>query len=361
MRKRFQNGSIRKKNRAWIGRWYENGQRRSRRLGPISETKSEARDKLAAILRPINARTQSVDVTWTFGQFIKEVFLPFSRRKWKPSTEMTDADRIQHHLVGEFGALKLSEVSREQMQNFLERKAAKLSFSTVDHLKWDLVAIFRLAHAEGHILRNPAQPKLLFTPPGCKVGMKRVMEKKEVSELLKLFELRERLILKFAVLAGMRPGEIFGLRRGDLTNTSANISRRVYRGKIDTPKTRKSVRLAGLPGGLGLDLAAWLEQSPTVDPDGWLFPSERLTTPLRPDGVWRRHIRPTLNENGFSWVNFQVLRRTASSVMDEEKVDPKVRADQLGHTLEVNVNTYTQTSLERRIQATEVLEAAVVN
>src|SRR5688572_17529168 len=122
MRKRFQNGSIRPWNGSWIGRWYENG-RRSTKLGRISEmTKSEARAKLAAILRPINARTQSVDSTWTLEDFIEEIFLPFSRRKWRLSTRMTNTDRIRHHLVGELGTQKLSEISREQMQRLLERK-----------------------------------------------------------------------------------------------------------------------------------------------------------------------------------------------------------------------------------------------
>ncbi len=43
MRKRFQKGSLRKVHGAWIGRWYEDGQPRSKKLGNVSEmTKSEA-------------------------------------------------------------------------------------------------------------------------------------------------------------------------------------------------------------------------------------------------------------------------------------------------------------------------------
>jgi hypothetical protein len=47
--------------------------------------------------------------------------------------------------------------------------------------------------------------------------------------------------------------------------------------------------------------------------------------------------------------------------MREKDIDPKVVADQLGHTLDVNLNVYTQTSLKRRIEAVETLEASVVN
>jgi predicted GNAT family N-acyltransferase len=44
--------------------------------------------------------------------------------------------------------------------------------------------------------------------------------------------------------------------------------------------------------------------------------------------------------------------------MRDKNVDPMVVADQLGHTLDVNLNIYTQTSLERKIKALESLEAS---
>jgi hypothetical protein len=40
--------------------------------------------------------------------------------------------------------------------------------------------------------------------------------------------------------------------------THASMSQRVYRGDIDTPKTDKSKRKAGLPEGLRQDLTEWL-------------------------------------------------------------------------------------------------------
>src|SRR2546426_5263497 len=57
MRKRFQRGSVRKIHGSWNGRYYdENGKRVPVTLGRVSEmTKSEAREKLAEILRPITA------------------------------------------------------------------------------------------------------------------------------------------------------------------------------------------------------------------------------------------------------------------------------------------------------------------
>jgi integrase len=293
------------------------------------------------------------------GDFVEGVFFPFYERKWKRSTKMTTEDRINFHMVAEFEERRLGSISRDELQTFLDCKAAKLSFSTVDHLKWDLMAIFRMAVAESCARRNPAE--LLFTPRECKKSDKKVMNRKEVNTLFEVLGLRERLIVKFAVLGGMRPGEIFALRRGHITANFADVSQRVYRGDLDKPKTQKSIRLAALSGGLARDLAEWLKESPDTGADGWLFPSEKLEKPIWKDGVWRRHVLPKLKTKKLEWVNFQVLRRTHSSLMREENIDPKVVADQLGHTLDVNLNVYTQTSLENRLRAVETLEASLVN
>ena len=74
---------------------------------------------------------------------------------------------------------------------------------------------------------------------------------------------------------------------------------------------------------------------------------------------WRRWISPELKVVSFEWANFQVMRRTHASLMRELKVDPKVVADQLGHSVDVNLNDYTQTGLGQRTDALNTLESAL--
>src|SRR5262245_11496996 len=184
-----------------------------RTLGRVGKmTKTEAQKAGAAILAPINARAVPASPMCLLAEFILTVYLTFFRRKWKRSTALTNEDRIKHHITAELGKEKLSSFTREKLQAFLDRKGASgLSFSVVDHLRWDLKQIFGMAVAEGFIVRNPAQ--LLFTPRECPRAQTRIMDMEEVRTLLfsHLFGLRERLILLLALLAGMRPGEIFAL------------------------------------------------------------------------------------------------------------------------------------------------------
>ena len=45
-----------------------------------------------------------------------------------------------------------------------------------------------------------------------------------------------------------------------------------------------------------------------------------------------------------TWATFQVMRRTHASLMKELSIDPKLVADQQGHSLDVNLNVYTMSA-----------------
>ncbi|HUI41247.1 MAG TPA: hypothetical protein VL523_04690 [Terriglobia bacterium] len=89
--------------------------------------------------------------------------------------------------------------------------------------------------------------------------------------------------------------------------------------------------------------------------DAWVFPSERMT-PLSKENCWRRSMLPKLAKVGLSWANFLVMRRTHASLMKVLGVDGKLVADQLGHSLDVSQNVYTQSPVEVRQAAVNQLE-----
>ena len=334
--KRYQTGGIKKQRGRWIGMWWIDGRRKSRVLGFIKEmSKSKAREAVNRIVAEENAKRESNRI-WRFGEFAEHVYFPYYSRKWKASTRENNVNRMSVHLVEVFRERELSGFRRDELQDLLDAKAeASLSFSVVAHLRWDLKQIFDMAVAEGHIQRNPAL--LLFTPKEAKKPKRRVMNLPEVQACFAALDLRERLIAKLAVIAGMRPGEIFALTWGQLTVAYADIRQRVYRGSVDTPKTDQSVRKAALSAGLALEIEAWRQFAIDTRPEAWVFPSERMT-PLSKDNCWRRSMLPKLTKAGLEWANFQVMRRTHATLMKALGVDGKLVADQLGHSLDVNQN-----------------------
>lgn len=349
MRVRHSAGGIRKQRGKWIGHWYAGGTRKSRVLGLVSEmTKTKAREEVAKIAAAERAEVRDEQ---KFGSFVEDVYFPFYGRKWKKSTDGSTRNRIEVHLLDGFRNRELLSFNRNELQEFLDEKAKTLSFSTVAHLRWDLKAIFDLALSENLILRNPAL--LLFIPKEAAKPKHPVMTIKEVKKCLGVLEERERLIAKLA-LAGLRPGEIFALTWGEISDC-VNIKQRVYRGVLDTPKTTHSERKAALPDGLKRELAAWKAASGEVTDKEYVFPSENMT-PLQVENVWRRSFKPRLEKAGLGWVNFQVMRRTAATLLNSLGVRGKIVADQLGHTLDVSQNVYTQSPVGERRKALNRLE-----
>jgi integrase len=184
------------------------------------------------------------------------------------------------------------------------------------------------------------------------------MNMEEVQTMFSVLDERERLIAKLAVLGGMRPGEIFGLTWDRMTATHADIRQRVYRRRIDTPKTDNSKRKAALSQGLLIDLETWKATARSTASGAFVFPSERMT-PLSKDNCWRRDMLPKLVEVGLGWANFLVMRRTHATLMKELGVDAKTVADQLGHEVDVDINIYTLTSVAVRQAAINRLESAL--
>jgi integrase len=358
MRTRHSAGGVRKQRGRWIGSWTVDGQRGSKVVGFVSEmTKSKAREEVAKIVSEERAKRET-DRAWKFGEFVEHVYFPYYSRKWKHSTRENNVNRISVHLVKPFEDRELLSFRRDELQDLLDVKAKKdeLSFSVVDHLRWDMKQIFDMAVAEGQVVRNPAL--LLFTPREAKKPVRRAMTIKEVQICFGALNQRERLIAKLAILAGMRPGEIFALTWGRLTATHADIRQRVYRRKIDTPKTDNSTREAALSEGLLMEIENWRMMAVATSDDAWVFPSERMT-PLSKDNCWRRNMEPALAKVGLEWANFLVMRRTHATLMKALKQDPKLVADQMGHSLDVSQNVYTQSPVESRLGMVNQLEQSL--
>jgi integrase len=363
-RRRFQRGSLQKRKSGgswhWIAFWWEDRRRRSQLLGLYSEmSRPEALAAMGKLLQPINAHAgDPLPPICTVGDWIRDTFLPFSRRKWKLSTASTTGDRIRKHLLADLGALEIQTITRDLLQRYLEQKAAAgLSFSVVDHLRWDLRAIFRLAAQDGLLRSNPAE--MLFTPRRRGTASRRILGPAQVQAILDVLGLREQLIVRLALFSGMRPGEILGLQWKHVAQDYIDVVQRLYRGKLDRPKSERSQRTVALSSTTRALIQRWRQQT-SADPEAWVFPSARTTTPLGRDNAWRRLIAPKFKTIGLDWSTFQVMRRTHASLCRQVGIDPKLVADQLGHGLGVNLDVYTVAGLDQRQQAVQTLEATIV-
>ena len=137
-------------------------------------TKAQALSEFAKILAPLNERLSSMPQHWAFGDFVRQVYFPFYRRKWKGSTAVCNEYRVNYHLVSEFDPRKLGSFKRDELQGFLDGKAVGgLSYSTVAHLRWDVRQIFGMAELRRRYARAQPRAELLFTPRSVRDRIRR--------------------------------------------------------------------------------------------------------------------------------------------------------------------------------------------
>jgi len=363
-RKRFQRGSVKPRKRNgknyWYAQWREEGLPKSKELGLVSKmTRIEAEQALAEILEPVNLQAgKPGGVAMTFERFVELIYLPVYREKWKASTGMTEENRVTVHLVGVLGPRLMKDITREELQKLLNQKSKELAQSCVDHLRFRLRSVFELALSEGVVERNPATT--LFTPRVCKASReRRVLGPEDIAKMATVLDLRERVVSRLAMCEGMRPGEILALQVGDVEPDCVWVRRRLYRGNIDTPKTKRSYRQVALTAETETILSAWRELQPE-EPEAWIFPSENPATPIRRDNIWRRSMEPRLKTVGLQWATFQVMRRTFATLSKQAGVDAHTRSAQMGNTVDVNENEYAVSSFQDRLKAVRHLESTVL-
>jgi integrase len=330
-------------------------------LGLVSDiTRAQAEVMRAAIMDPINkGLVQSAKPVYTFEQYVEEVYLQVQSRAWKDSTARTTVEVIRGYLVPTLGRRFLQQLTREELQRLLDQTAARgLSRSVLGHMRWQLSGILKMAIGDGLVSVNPTSG--LFIPACIKsVGEKRVLSRADVDRALKVLPIRERLIFRLGTIEGMRPGEILGLQLQDIGDSFVRVNRRVYLGKVDSPKNGRSRVVALSPNTASL-LVQWRGLLRDQREEAWLFQSENPASPLNRDNVQRRSIQPMLAKIGLGWVTFQVMRRTNGSWAHKSGIDPKVAADQRGHGVGVAMNEYIQADLDQKLEAVRTLDSEVI-
>jgi integrase len=144
----------------------------------------------------------------------------------------------------EFGDRPLGSVARPEAIDWAERvPASKVPI---------VVTLFELAVSEERIGRNPFRGLSRRTrgrrddhPPTAE----ELDALLEACDVLKDYAARMRALLIFAAYSGMRPGELFALEWPDvdLASNRVHVRRRLYRGRVDLPKSNRERTIALMP------------------------------------------------------------------------------------------------------------------
>jgi integrase len=301
------------------------------------------------------ARPQSVR---TFGDFVKDDWMPVLLPTLKYATQKHYRYMLDVHLIPAFGHRQLRELTREELQSFLSRKLnSGLSWETVHHFKCGLSKILGVAEDWGCIKENVAQKTKL--PRRYHGAERAVLTPVQVRNLAATLSEPARSITLLLVLTGLRVGELLALRWGniDLNARSLRVCETVYDGHFDQPKTKRSARTIPI-GAETAEILAAIRPS-AVDPKALIF-ATREGLPLERWNLLRKHLKPAARRLGLPGVTWHLLRHSHATMLDSVGTPLGTMQSLLGHsTPEITREIYLHAIPEEQRRAVESVERLV--
>lgn len=252
MRSRKQNGTIIRIGDRWYVRYWERrtiggtvqrkrvthsiGQVTTRVKRPPADIKTEAERYMVTV----NSGTVPAERIVTIGDFVEQVYLPWTAEHKRPSTAKGYLDIWEDHLNPLCQRVWLRDTRTYHIQGWLnEIGAGKLSRNTLKHIKSVISGIFTLAKQQDYFQgENPARDSAI-NPKAVEPQETYAYSLEEIRTILAV--LPEPAATAFAVAAfmGLRHGEIQGLLWENYREGELYVSRSIWNGRISDPKTRK--------------------------------------------------------------------------------------------------------------------------
>ncbi len=348
----YGSGSLYRRGKGWAIRWreFEIGPDGTRRrvqryeaLGPIAKSKATKilAERLASCADDHATRSR-VRFDHLATKWLTDL-LPMYRY----STQKNHRHILQKHLIPRFGSVELCDLQPADVQAYVaDLCRAGYAPRTVDHIHDVLSAVLRTAVTWKYIAENPARGAKL--PKLTSVRPTKPLTTEDAARLLGILPDLPKTLVGLALLTGLRRGELFGLRWGDidLLAMCLTVEQAVYEGHFGPPKTRAGERTMPLSEPAKALIVAWRRCASRTEPDDLVF-STRTGRPIAPNNVLRRWVYPACDRLGVARASWLTFRRTYASWSHHVGVPGKVTAELMGHAkVDTTLNTYTQTMPE---------------
>jgi integrase len=360
-RRRYQKGSLVPnrgvpENGLWVGRWREdviqtNGTitrpYKWEVLGTVQDypTRKLALRALEARLSTINSPTYRARPTAAFAEFANRwdaTVLP----QHKPSTQSSTRSQLRKWLLPTLGKCALKDLDGQRLQAFVSDCHA--SPKTIRNLVATLRMMWRSARAWGYVAHDPFDG-LVLPKPGLVHTFTFSLE--EIKRIIGSASEPNRTFYCILAETGIRGGEICALRVADLDleNAVIHVRQSVWRGRIQTVKSRKGNRRFAISPQLVEHIRGFLR---TWRPNalGLLFATAN-GTPWDHSLVRKRKFHPLLKKLGIPQCGFHAFRHGNATLLDQIGAPMAVRQDRLGHTEAQTTMSYTHAikADERRV------------
>jgi integrase len=333
------------------GRW------RARYRGPDGRERSQTFERKTDAERWL----AQVETDKARGQWVDPAAGRITLEEWFDQWMKTvSLRRSTRHLYGGYlgprlilptlGRAEVARITTTDVRKWLAAlRSSRLSPNTVAKAYRLLSTVMSAAVVDGLVGRSPCTVQGAGTERSPEM---RHVSAAEVQELAAAMPERYRAVVLTAAFAGLRWGELAGLRRRrvDLLHRTVVVAEQLseVNGRLEfgPPKTAASVRTVALPAFLVTELERHLERWSEPGPDGLVFPAPD-GGPMRRSNFRRRAWVPALRLVGLEGLRFHDLRHSAGTMTAVAGATTKELMARLGHSSPRAALIYQHATAER--------------
>lgn len=319
----------------------------------------------------------------SLADFIEQVYFPIYTTYLSPTTVSSYwklyESKKPYCVKTYFGKYKLKEIKRRMVQQYVNLLADNVSPKTVRAYKMWLHTVFDTAICEDIIKPHCNPTDNIKLPPKNKPDI----EAYTLDEVNKLLELSandniNHLVIGLGTLAGLRRGEMLGLRWQDVDLTKGSsvlhivqtvvvVDDIVY---VKEPKTKAGKRDIPIPEALADILrnekirytTNKLRLGAEFKDKGYVISKEN-GEPYRPDGVsihYERFMYKVEKEHRIPYKSLHKLRHSYATLLIDGGANPKVVQKNLGHEdVTMTLGTYAHAYADRQRSEVDKLDSVI--
>lgn len=295
----------------WFFYWWENGTRKSKTIGPVSQfpTKASAWRAVSPTEKPAGPTVLYLCEAYRLEKMPRRASTRRGYETW-----------LTGYIIPKWGETPITAVTARPIELWLQ--SLEVAPKSRAHIRGMLRILWEYSMWAGHVpvQRNPME---LVTVPGAsqRLRVPRSLSTAEFQKLLAAFDnnIRWRTLFLLAISFGLRISEVLGLKWKDVDwlGKTVSINRGVVKAIVDDVKSRHSARKMACADELLEILKTWKQTTEFADAEDWIFAStvKLGRMPLGYTSVWNV-LTQTCTRLGIEHVSSHCFRHTYRSWLD---------------------------------------------
>ena len=349
-----------------------------------AKTKREAMQKGQDFIAGIEQGFSDSDTKLTVGNWVRNWLENYAKPHVRPRTYEKYSSSLNKYILPKYENILLGDLKVADLQNHFNillksgrTDGTGLSSSTVRGTRrcfsMCVDDAVKLGLIQNNVVRLTKAPKL---------SKKEIviLSKDEVSRLIdeakkinnSFMKIMMPEIISLTVHTGLRQGEVFGLKWGDIDFKNSclfvrrSLAHVIGKGAVfQSPKTKNSIRRVLLMSDDIESLKKYQQwQENLAEELGDKFAGHGLVftspfgEPISPTNFIRRYFKPLLKKCGIhEEFTFHGLRHTHATLLLQQGVNPKIVQERLGHSsIKVTMDTYSHVLPDMQKQAVDALQ-----